>query len=79
MHEMRLSHGKQTGYPTFRQLGYNCGSGPTESLCGTLTDRLKRSGMRWDKDNAESMMALASMYRRGQWQRYWASRRAAVS
>jgi len=25
-----------TDYPTFRQAGYDCGSGPTESCCGTL-------------------------------------------
>jgi hypothetical protein len=37
-----------TDYSTFRQLGYDCGSGPTESLCGRLTDRLKGPGMRWD-------------------------------
>ena len=66
-----------TDYPAFRALGYDCGSGPTESLCGTLTDRLKGSGMRWDKDNAESMMALASLYRSNLWQTYWKSQRAA--
>jgi hypothetical protein len=67
-----------TDYPTFRALGYDCGSGPTESLCGTLTDRLKGSGMRWDKDNAESVMALASLYHSGLWRSYWKSERAAA-
>ena len=67
-----------TDYPTFRELGYDCGSGPTESLCGTLTDRLKGSGMRWDKDNAESLMALAGLYHSGLWQRYWKSQRTAA-
>jgi hypothetical protein len=67
-----------TDYPRFRALGYDCGSGPTESLCGTLTDRLKGSGMRWDKDNAESMMALAAMYHSGLWQNYWKAQRAAA-
>ena len=66
-----------TDYPSFRALGYDCGSGPTESLCGTLTDRLKGSGMRWDKHNAESMMALAAIYRSNLWQTYWTSQRAA--
>jgi hypothetical protein len=47
-----------TDYPTFRRLGYDCGSGPTESLCGRLTDRLKGPGMRWDQSNAEAMMAF---------------------
>ena len=59
-----------TDYPSFRAVGHDCGSGPTESVCGRLTKRLKGSGMRWDKDNAESMMALASIYYSGQWDRY---------
>jgi hypothetical protein len=67
-----------TDYPTFRQMGYDCGSGPTESQCGTLTKRLKGSGMRWDKDNAESLMALASLYHSGLWRTYWKSQRSAA-
>jgi hypothetical protein len=67
-----------TDYPTFRQLGYDCGSGPTESLCGRLTDRLKGPGMRWDNDNAEAMMALASLYQSGLWDTYWKAVRAAA-
>lgn len=67
-----------TDYPTFRQMGYDCGSGPTESQCGTLTKRLKGSGMRWDKDNAESLMALASLYYSGLWRTYWHSQHAAA-
>ena len=66
-----------TDYPSFRALGYDCGSGPTESLCGTLTDRLKGSGMRWDSDNAESIMALSSLHRSNLWHTYWKSQRAA--
>jgi len=60
-----------TDYPSFRAAGYDCGSGPTESVCGRLTQRLKGSGMRWDKSNAEAMMALASIYYSGQWDSYW--------
>jgi len=67
-----------TDYPAFRALGYDCGSGPTESLCGTLTDRLKGAGMRWDTDNAESVMALASLYHSGLWASYWESERLAA-
>jgi hypothetical protein len=66
-----------TDYPSYRQLGYDCGSGPTESFCGTLTARLKGRGMRWDKDNADSMMALATMYYSNLWTDYWARQRAA--
>jgi hypothetical protein len=66
-----------TDYPSYRQLGYDCGSGPTESFCGTLTRRLKGRGMHWDKDNAESIMALGAVYYSNLWQRYWRAQRAA--
>ena len=66
-----------TDYPSYRQIGYDCGSGPTESFCGTLTRRLKGRGMHWDKDNAESMMALGSLYYSNLWQDYWTRQRAA--
>jgi len=67
-----------TDYPKFRQRGYDCGSGPTESLCGTLTNRLKGAGMRWGKSNAEAMMALACIYRSGLWTTYWKAQREAA-
>jgi len=67
-----------TDYPYFLALGYDIGSGPTESFCGCLTRRLKGSGMRWDKDNAESVMALASIYYSNQWDKYWKSRHKAA-
>lgn len=60
-----------TDYPVFRRLGYDCGSGPTESQCGTLAHRLKGSGMRWEPENAEAMMGLAAIYHSGLWQTYW--------
>ena len=66
-----------TDYPSYRQIGYDCGSGPTESFCGTLTKRLKGRGMHWDKDNAESMMTLGSLYYSNQWPHYWQTQRAA--
>jgi hypothetical protein len=67
-----------TDYPTFRRLGYDRGSGPTESLCGRLTDRLKGPGMRWDKSNAEAMMALSSLCHSGLWSTYWKSEQTAA-
>jgi hypothetical protein len=66
-----------TDYPSYRQMGYDCGSGPTESFCGMLTKRLKGRGMHWDKDNAESMMTLASLYYSNLWENYWQAQRAA--
>ena len=69
---------EMTDYPAFRAKGYDCGSGPTESFCGCLTRRLKGRGMRWDGDNAESIMALASIYYTEQWRRYWKSQKNAA-
>jgi hypothetical protein len=60
-------------YPEFRSKGWQIGSGPTEATCKTLTARLKGSGMRWDGDNAEAIMALEALTQSGQWDSYWRS------
>ncbi len=62
-------------YPEFQAAGYEIGSGPTEAFCKTLTSRLKGQGMRWDKSNAEAMMALSSVRSSNLWQTYWDRRR----
>lgn len=67
----------KTDYPSFREQGYDCGSGPTESQCGTLTARVKGAGMRWDSDNVEAMLALAALDHSQQWVAYWKLQRAA--
>ena len=72
--EPRIS---MTDYPGFREQGYDCGSGPTESQCGSLTARVKGSGMRWDNDNVESMLALSAIDHSQQWAAYWKLQRAA--
>ena len=48
-------------YPEFLAKGWQIGSGPTEATCKTLTARLKGSGMRWDAENAEALMALEAL------------------
>ena len=60
-------------YPEFRAKGWQIGSGPTEATCKTLTARLKGSGMRWDADNAEALMALEALTQSGRWAGYWKS------
>jgi hypothetical protein len=60
-------------YPEFQAQGWQIGSGPTEATCKTLTARLKGSGMRWDSDNAEAIMALEALTQSGQWNAYWQS------
>jgi hypothetical protein len=63
-------------YPQFAAKGWQIGSGPTESCCKTLTQRLKGSGMRWDADNAEAVMALESLRESDLWKTYWQTQMA---
>jgi hypothetical protein len=58
-------------YPQFQERGWHIGSGPIESMCKATTQRIKGPGMRWDRDNAEAMMALEAMRQSNQWDRYW--------
>jgi len=46
--------------PEFRAKSWQIGSGPTEAECKTTTRRVKGRGCRWNTDNAEAMMALAT-------------------
>lgn len=71
------SRTSMTDYPRFVAAGYDCGSGPTESQCGTTTARVKGPGMRWDADNAEAMLALAALDHSRLWTDYWKLQRAA--
>ena len=70
-----VAHQEMMRYPEFAAAGYEIGSGPTEAFCKTLTSRLKGQGMRWDKSNAEAMMALASVRSSHLWRSYWDRRR----
>ena len=60
------------GYGQALAEGWDIGSGPTEATCKTLTLRLKRPGMKWDRDNAAAMMNLVALRESGQWDAYWA-------
>jgi len=51
--------------------GWDIGSGPTEAMCKNLTLRLKRPGMKWDRDHAGAMMNLIGLYESGQAKAYW--------
>ena len=51
--------------------GWDIGSGPTEAMCKNLTLRLKRPGMKWDRDHAGAMMNLIALYESGQAKAYW--------
>jgi hypothetical protein len=64
-------------YPNALARGWDIGSGPTEAMCKNLTLRLKRTGMKWDTDNAASVMTLIALRESGQWDRYWQTRKIA--
>lgn len=68
---------EMVNYPPALARGWDIGSGPTEATCKTLTLRLKRPGMKWDRDHASGMMNLLAMRESGQWQTYWRTQAAA--
>lgn len=48
------------------------GSGVTEAACKTLvTQRLKRSGMRWGDDGGQAVLTLRSLLQSGRFDRGW--------
>ena len=58
-------------YPEFRERGWQIGSGPTEAQCKSSTQRLKGRGRRWDRLNAEGIMALDCLESSHAWNLYW--------
>lgn len=60
-------------YPTYRQKGWDIGSGPTEAGCKIIGERLKGSGMRWVEDGAATVGALRALYVSGGhlWDGFW--------
>ena len=57
--------------------GWDIGSGPTEALCKNRTLRLKRTGMKWDTDNAAGLMGLIALRENRQWAADWETRKVA--
>jgi hypothetical protein len=68
---------EKVDYASFRAAGLDVGSGPTESMCKSLSRRMKGIGMRWSPNNAESMVALEALHQSSLWANYWSSRLAA--
>jgi len=64
-------------YPQALARGWDIGSGPTEAACKNLTLRLKRTGMKWDADNASAIMNLVALRESRQWDAYWKNLRCA--
>jgi hypothetical protein len=66
-------------YPRCDSMGWDVGSGSTESMCGVMTRRLKMRGMRWDRDNAEAMMALETLEQMDNWSAWLRWRAASMN
>jgi hypothetical protein len=58
-------------YPQFLAQGWQIGSGPMESQCRVVPDRVKGPGKRWDADHAEEVMALEALDQSNLWPAYW--------
>ena len=60
-------------YPTYRDNGWDIGSGPTEAGCKIIGERLKGSGMRWVEDGAATVATLRALYVSGGhvWDGFW--------
>ena len=61
-------------YPRYCDNGWQIGSGPVESACGTVVgDRLKGAGMRWGWDGADAVCHLRALYlsQPNQWEAFW--------
>ncbi len=58
-------------YPYFELQSWPIGSGPTESMAGVLTARIKGRGRRWDATNIDAVMALQALEVNEESQAYW--------
>lgn len=68
---------EKVAYERFTAAGMDIGSGPTESMCKSLSRRMKGIGMRWTQVNADSMVALEALHQSNLWSAYWSKQLAA--
>jgi hypothetical protein len=70
----------RTDYPSYRQRGWDIGSGPTEAGCKIIGERLKGSGMRWVEYGAATVGVLRALYVSSPklWDGFWEQPRAAA-
>lgn len=69
------NHEHRMDYPSYRQHGWQIGSGPVESACKrVVTQRLKGAGMRWSKRGSHAMSHLCALHlsQSNQWSGFWA-------
>lgn len=65
-------------YPRYRAANLPIGSGVIESSCKHVVgDRMKRTGMRWDEEGAEDLLALRCLDLNDRWDSLWPVKTAA--
>ena len=65
-------HAKRMQYKTFREKGYQIGSGVIESACKhVVAQRCKQAGMRWDKPGIDAVLAWRCLDKNNAWNDYW--------
>lgn len=71
----------RTDYPTYRERGWDIGSGPTEAGCKIIGERLKGSGMRWVESGSQAVASLRALYVSGRnlWDAFWDQPRSAAA
>jgi len=66
------SRAEHMRYAEFQRLGLPIGTGVTEAACKTLvTQRMKRSGQRWENRGGQSVLTLRALLRSGRWEAGW--------
>ena len=74
--EYLRTHAERMRYQEFREMGVPVGSGTVESACKNVVgSRMKRGGMRWRVERAESVLALRCAILSGRWNEAWVSQR----
>jgi hypothetical protein len=64
-------HADRMDYPRYRADQLPVSSGPMESTCKQLGQRLKGPGMRWHTDHVTPMAHLISLWNDQRWDAYW--------
>jgi hypothetical protein len=66
----------RTDYPTYRERGWDVGSGPTEAGCKVIGQRVKGAGMRWLQGASLGVATLKALYASGMglWDAFWQQR-----
>lgn len=68
------THAARMDYPGFRARHLPIGSGAIESSCKTLIEeREKGAGMRWLKQDAQTVASLRALWRSGRWKAFWST------